>query len=657
MPSLSASLRKAQRKIYSSTLHRFVHARASRSALLRMAQAAAALTIACLFLQLLAPPVVLPAFSTFRSVQAQDESAQNETHVVAVGETLSQIAQFYHVSQADLMRMNGIQDADAIYVGQELLLPLPTDNAAVAEPDGAAVDSDEAPLLPAASHTVQRGETLRAIADNYGVDIVELMRINFIQDADNIVVGQVLELPGSAVEERQSADGADGSVTSDEEAAVEDETGSADGADEEGSDEAGGSDEVGSEERAGEETPSGDEPASPDETSLDEEGISTPEEFLPEATVEASGGESADEAADEAALEAEQIDRTATLNPTYLVQPGDTPAHVALLTGVSLDALLALNRIGNFDVLSVGQTLVLPATFAELQVIGESQTQQSEAAAEEGLNIHVVAYGETLNGIAQSYDISLVALMTTNLLRNADMIGVGQALRIPDPAEAQAAEEQAAAQENADAPPPPPAALPALSLPHRGFYFYTVQPGDTTAKISLQFDSTPLAIKEFNGLPSEEVVYTGLELQIPYGPPLLPGQRPPTPASGTSFIVSLSRQQCWVMRGDRVLYDWICSTGYGQWTTRQGSFAVQTRIEMAKSYAYSLDMPYWLGIYDVGIYENGIHGLPIRWDTGEKIWEGLIGRPATYGCAMLEDIQAEQLFALSFLGMPVHILD
>ncbi len=34
-------------------------------------------------------------------------------------------------------------------------------------------------------------------------------------------------------------------------------------------------------------------------------------------------------------------------------------------------------------------------------------------------------------------------------------------------------------------------------------------------------------------------------------------------------------------------------------------------------------MPYWLGIYDVGTYENGIHGLPIKWETGEKIWEGL----------------------------------
>jgi len=84
---------------------------------------------------------------------------------------------------------------------------------------------------------------------------------------------------------------------------------------------------------------------------------------------------------------------------------------------------------------------------------------------------------------------------------------------------------------------------------------------------------------------------------------------------------------------------------------------VQTRLELAQSSAYELDMPYWLGIYDVGSFENGIHGLPVRWDTGQKIWTHLIGQPATFGCAMLDDDDAAQLFELSYLGMPVHIVE
>ena len=165
-----------------------------------------------------------------------------------------------------------------------------------------------------------------------------------------------------------------------------------------------------------------------------------------------------------------------------------------------------------------------------------------------------------------------------------------------------------------------------------------------------------LAILEYNNLPNEETVYAGLELRLPYGPPPLPQKRPPVPISSSSFLVSLSRQQCWVFQGEQLKEQWNCSTGYGEWITRTGTFQVQTMLETAKSGAYRLDMPYWLGIYDVGEYENGIHGLPVSWETGEKLWDGLIGQPATFGCAMLDDDDAAALFDLAYLGMPIHVV-
>jgi hypothetical protein len=180
--------------------------------------------------------------------------------------------------------------------------------------------------------------------------------------------------------------------------------------------------------------------------------------------------------------------------------------------------------------------------------------------------------------------------------------------------------------------------------------------GDTLSALAKAFDSTKLALLEYNGLPDEETVYAGVELRIPYGPPALPDRRPPVPASGTSFLVSLSRQQCWLFQGASVARAWTCSTGYGEWITRTGTFAVQSKIEVAESSAYRLDMPYWLGIYNVGDYENGIHGLPVDWDTGEKIWEGLIGEPATFGCAMLDDMDAAELFTTAYIGMPIHVI-
>ena len=68
-------------------------------------------------------------------------------------------------------------------------------------------------------------------------------------------------------------------------------------------------------------------------------------------------------------------------------------------------------------------------------------------------------------------------------------------------------------------------------------------------------------------------------------------------------------------------------------------------------------MPFWLGIYDVGNFENGIHGLPVRWSDGKKVWSNLIGSPATFGCAMLHDDDAAVLYDESYLGMAVHIID
>jgi LysM repeat protein len=190
-----------------------------------------------------------------------------------------------------------------------------------------------------------------------------------------------------------------------------------------------------------------------------------------------------------------------------------------------------------------------------------------------------------------------------------------------------------------------------------GYFLYTVQPGDTLSAIAKQFDSTMEALRTYNGLPDNETVYTGLELKIPFGPPELPINLPPAPMSGTRFVISLSRQQCWVFEGDKVRYAWNCSTGQADRKTKPGNFAVQSKIPNAKSKVWRLDMPYWLGIYDVGEVENGIHGLPMAWSSGKKIWSGLIGQPATFGCAMLDDANASTLYRTAFLGMPVHIVN
>lgn len=473
------------------------------------------------------------------------------------------------------------------------------------------------------THTVGRGETLSQIAQRYGIPLRDLMALNNITDADTLYAGQILLLPAPA-------DATPADVTLDP-AAPADDTPQRHTV------------------RPGETLsqiaqrygiPMTDLMArngitNPDALFIGQELRLTPApETAPAATVEP-----AEETGAESTTEIPPVPPLVSLNRVVTVGPGDSMRSLALRHGVDEDALRRLNRLEPRTLLSLGQELLLPATRTDLEVSPPVSPQAGDTPGDR----YVVQPGDSLGRIAERYGLALADLLAANRIANPDTIFVGQTLQIPAPVPAVAASS--------------PAPLPhTIGRPRSGFYVYTVKRGDTLSALAREFDTTQLAILEYNNLPSPETVFLGMTLRIPYGPPPLPITHPPTPMSGTRFLVSLSRQQCWLIQGDQVRYAWTCSTGYGQWITRTGNFAVQTKLEMAKSSAYRLDMPYWLGIYDVGAFENGIHGLPIRWETGERIWEGLIGQPATFGCAMLADDDAARLFEIAFLGMPVHIV-
>jgi len=513
--------------------------------------------------------------------KAQSEPA--DTHTVEAGESLSMIAQSYGVEVEDLMELNGITDADAIYVGQALDLP--------------AVAQRQPTPAPLPTHEVAPGETLSEIAQQYNISLTRLMLYNNIRDANAVYQGQRLRIPPPEAEPEAEAE-----ETSEDAAATELPTVQAT--------------KVAT--RAVTPTPMPTTAATLTRAAPDEPAATaTPAD-------EAETGSALAE--DSVEIDVERI--TTSLNRSYVVRSGDTLAQIALRTGVDFEALRQLNRIAVTDIgtLAAGQSLLLPATGADLQVLTEEQE-------------YIVKPGDGLGSVAKAFDLTLADLLTANRISDPDSIIVGQRLVIPGKVLDEA--EKAANQ---------------VGPLRSGYYYYTVQAGDTLSELAKAFNSTKLAIIEYNGLPDEETVYAGLEIRIPYGPPALPDQRPPVPSSATSFLVSLSRQQCWLFQGDRVAYSWTCSTGYGDWITRIGTFAVQSKIENAQSSAYRLDMPYWLGIYNVGNYENGIHGLPVEWDTGKKIWERLIGEPATFGCAMLDDRDAVILFDRAYIGMPIHII-
>lgn len=103
----------------------------------------------------------------------------SSTYTVKPGDTLSRIAKQYKTTVTELQRLNKIEDPNKIRAGQVIAVP----------------DTFETPR----TYTVAKGDTLYRIAKQFNTTVAELQRLNKIEDAGKIKVGQVLTLPSVSV--------------------------------------------------------------------------------------------------------------------------------------------------------------------------------------------------------------------------------------------------------------------------------------------------------------------------------------------------------------------------------------------------------------------------------------------------------------------------
>ncbi|OQY25474.1 MAG: hypothetical protein B6I34_02075 [Anaerolineaceae bacterium 4572_32.1] len=130
---------------------------------------------------------------------------------------------------------------------------------------------------------------------------------------------------------------------------------------------------------------------------------------------------------------------------------------------------------------------------------------------------------------------------------------------------------------------------------------------------------------------------------------------PPTPTPTPKRIeVYIGQQRMYVYEGDRLVWNWVVSTGEPGRNTRTGHFQVLDKIPNAYASRWDLQMPHWLGIYYVGPSENGIHALPIL-SNGQRLWDGFLGQRVSYGCIILGVEEARLLYEWAEVGTPVDI--
>lgn len=120
--------------------------------------------------------------------------AASTTYTVRAGDTLSTIAARHSVTWQALADANGLSERTYLQIGQALTIP-----GAATEPlrlrqttapaTGGAVPST------AGSYTVQRGDTVFAIAMRHGVDWQDLLAANNLREESILQPGQILQLP------------------------------------------------------------------------------------------------------------------------------------------------------------------------------------------------------------------------------------------------------------------------------------------------------------------------------------------------------------------------------------------------------------------------------------------------------------------------------
>jgi LysM repeat protein len=132
------------------------------------------------------PPTAVPT-------SAPTAAPSFTTYVVQRGDSLGRIARQFGTTVAALQRLNNITNASRIFTGQVLRIPV-AGNAPAPAPTSAAQPG--APASPApATYVIERGDRLINIARKFNTTLTALLAVNPGLDPNRIFAGQTINLP------------------------------------------------------------------------------------------------------------------------------------------------------------------------------------------------------------------------------------------------------------------------------------------------------------------------------------------------------------------------------------------------------------------------------------------------------------------------------
>ncbi len=129
-------------------------------------------------------PQPQPASVTSPPAVQPTDPMTGQSYTVQPGDTLFSLGLRFRVPWEAIAEVNGLTERSLLQVGQTLRIPLGQEP--VTAPD----------QTEPAAYTVQPGDTLAGIAARFGLSWQALARVNGLNEASILQIGQVLEIPG-----------------------------------------------------------------------------------------------------------------------------------------------------------------------------------------------------------------------------------------------------------------------------------------------------------------------------------------------------------------------------------------------------------------------------------------------------------------------------
>lgn len=210
-----------------------------------------------------------------------------------------------------------------------------------------------------------------------------------------------------------------------------------------------------------------------------------------------------------------------TTTSTYTVKSGDTVAKIAAAYGVSVSDIKSWNSLSNVNLILVGQTLSVKGAISTATTQQTTQTAASATTTATATGTYTVKSGDTLSKIASQLGTTVANIQSLNNLSNVNVLYVNQTLKVSGTASTATTSTSTTTTSTATSTTTKTSTTAATSTAAakittstNGQTVYTVQSGDTIAKIANSFGVSISQLTQWNSLANSNVIYVNQKLVV-----------------------------------------------------------------------------------------------------------------------------------------------